>query len=488
MAGPVVSSRALRPLFTDVGEFSRVLLPTRRLRAYQLPPGRAIADSVERQLGMQFAVVFSRQAGKDELVAQLLAFLLNRYQAAGGDAVLGAPTAVPQAAISRDRLIDRLKQNPLTVGRWWQQGNTVGVGLARARFLSAEPSANPRGATASLLLIANEAQDIDPAIWDSRFDPMAASTNATTVFMGTVWSDVGLLARQMKHLADLEAEDGVKRVYLIDWTEVEREIPAYGARVRQRIKQLGEEHPYIKTEYRLIPLKGEGGLFPPGRLAQLQGEHPRRRRSEEGKVYAGLLDVAGEEEEGAGPEAFDNAAKRDSTALTIVEVLTTGRDLPEYRVVDRMAWTGQRHTALHPQLVELVRNVWRLRALVVDATGVGAGLASFLADAIGKGPRKTIVEPFVFTGASKSQLGWDFLGLIDSGRFKEHADDGDELTRVAWHQYAACAYEVMPGPGKLLRWSVPAARGHDDLLISAALTARLDAIDWRPRTAQGSGG
>jgi hypothetical protein len=32
------------------------------------------------------------------------------------------------------------------------------------------------------------------------------------------------------------------------------------------------------------------------------------------------------------------------------------------------------------------------------------------------------------------------------------------------------------------------SRGHDDLLISTALTARLDAIDWRDRTARGSAG
>jgi hypothetical protein len=37
---------------------------------------------------------------------------------------------------------------------------------------------------------------------------------------------------------------------------------------------------------------------------------------EPGKRYAGLLDVAGEEEEGSSPEAFDNMSRRDSTALT----------------------------------------------------------------------------------------------------------------------------------------------------------------------------
>ncbi|MBL8129836.1 MAG: hypothetical protein JNM64_19525, partial [Chloroflexia bacterium] len=52
----------------------------------------------------------------------------------------------------------------------------------------------------------------------------------------------------------------------------------------------------------------------------------------------------------------------------------------------------------------------------------------------------------------------------------------------------ACTYEVLPGPGRLLRWSVPASRGHDDLLVSAALAARLDRLDWRERVATGVAG
>ena len=389
---------ALRPLLRDVGEYSRVVLPAYRLRGYQLGPARAIAASVVGGLGRQFAVVFSRQAGKDEMLAQLVAWLLTRSQAAGGTIVLAAPT-LTQANVSRDRLLARLRRSPLALGRVRSRdGYIVEVGQASARFLSAAESASPRGQTASLLLVANEAQDIDPAIWDARFDPMAASTNATTVFMGTVWDRTGLLHRQMAHLAALEAGDGVRRVFTVPWGEVAVELPAYGARVRARIAQHGEAHLFIRTEYMLEVLDGEGGLFPPQRVAQMQGDHPRRHRAEPGKRYAGLLDVAGEEEEGSGPEAFDNAARRDSTALTIVEVGgrgsgvggreadDRGTELPVYRVVDRMAWTGARHTALHEQLVDLARNVWGLAALVVDATGVGAGLASFLLDRLGQGP------------------------------------------------------------------------------------------------------
>jgi hypothetical protein len=486
-ATPSRLAETIRPLFLDLGEYSRVLLPGHRLREYQLRPGRAIVESIAGRRGMQFAVVFSRQAGKDEMLAQLLAWVLTRYQRSGGGAVVALPT-ITQSNVTRDRLLARLKASALTVGRVRNRdGYIVAVGQAEARFLSAAESANPRGQTASLLLVANEAQDIDPAVWDARFDPMAASTNATTVFMGTVWDQNGLLHRQMTHLADLEAADGLQRVFKVPWPEVSAELPAYGERVRSRIAQFGEQHPFIRTEYALEVLDGEGGLFPPQRIAQLQGEHPRRYRAEPGKKYAGLIDVAGEEEEGAGPEAFNNASRRDATALTVVEVETTGRELPRYLVVDRMAWTGEKHTALHAQLVDLARTVWGLSALVVDATGVGAGLAAFLADTLGKGPRKVVVEPFLFSGKSKSDLGWDFVGLIDSGRIKEYADDGDELTRINRHQLAACTYEVLPGPGRLLRWSVPASRGHDDLLISAALAARLDEIDWRPRIAQGSG-
>src|SRR5829696_5043229 len=70
-----------------------------------------------------------------------------------------------------------------------------------------------------------------------------------------------------------------------------------------------------------------------------------------------------------------------------------------------------------------------------------------------------------FNRKTKFDLGWAVIGLIDGGRIKEYVDDAD-MTRNYRHQLAACTYEVLPGPGKLLRWSVPASRGYDDLLIS----------------------
>ena len=129
-----------------------------QLRSYQLEAAQAIAEAVRQGRGGQFALLFSRQAGKDETLAQLETFLLNLYQKRGGEIIVAAPTQ-RQANLSRDRLLARL-QNKLN-GQYYTYANgyRVALGRANARFLSAAPTANPRGETANLLLVANEAQD-----------------------------------------------------------------------------------------------------------------------------------------------------------------------------------------------------------------------------------------------------------------------------------------------------------------------------------------
>jgi hypothetical protein len=128
----------------------------------------------------------------------------------------------------------------------------------------------------------------------------------------------------------------------------------------------------------------------------------------------------------------------------------------------------------------------------VDATGVGAGLASFLDKAfLGK------VIPYVFNVSTKSKLGWGFLAVIDSGRYKEYlytlppkgiSGEGREgvLQALFFSQLSFCQFEIQNGPDKKMKWGVPdGARNpasgdlvHDDLVLSAALVAALDEQDW----------
>lgn len=515
--------QGLRLALSSPSLFSATFLPEYQLRSYQADVAdgmgtaltsdfpRQARDRLSRNTGRgarhsapnEYAAVFSRQAGKDELLAQLCAWLLVRNSRIGGQTIIALPSLDPQGLIARDRLLARLAMPRLqTIGvvPRLRDGRIVQVGRASVQYVSASPMANARGLTASLLLVANEAQDIDPDRWDAVFAPMAASTDAPTLFMGTVWTSDTLLSRQLAYFRDLEDRDGLRRRFLVPWRDVANELPVYGAYVERQIAQLGQDHPFIQSEYELIELDGNGGLFPPSRQGQMQGEHAPLRRASPDETYALLLDVAGEEEEPTDPgRPYHTDAKRDSTALTVVRV-ALGDGRPRYEVVRRYLWTGVRHTELHGQLVDLARTVWKATYLVVDATGIGAGLASFLREALGD----RVVVPFVFSQSSKSKLGWDFLGIVDSGRFKEYDaltpnpapntgsgeidDQARELSEIFWRQVIACRYEVRPGPNRLLSWEVPDARTHDDLLISSALVAVLDEQDWRPRTARGVSG
>src|SRR5918993_2713213 len=146
---PTRLAEGIRPLLADIGEFSRVLLPSHRLRGYQLAPARAVAGDIVAGGGGQFVWVFSRQSGKDESLAQLCAWLLTRYQRVGGTIIVAAPKLTP-AGIQRDRALDRLRCSALTVGQArTREGYIVQIDQAEARYLSAAESANPRGQTAS---------------------------------------------------------------------------------------------------------------------------------------------------------------------------------------------------------------------------------------------------------------------------------------------------------------------------------------------------
>ena len=75
---------------------------------------------------------------------------------------------------------------------------------------------------------------------------------------------------------------------------------------------------------------------------------------------------------------------------------------------------------------------------------------------------------------------------IETGRYKDYANDQEPDTRQFWYEVENCQYVIRPGPSKLMSWGVwetPAydglvARGHDDCLISAAMCAPLDSIQW----------
>jgi len=464
---------------SNIEAFSRRIL-RRPLRGYQLAPAQAIVDSVLNRRGLTIAVMMARQAGKNETAAHVEAFLLNLFRRRGGYLVKASPTFSPQTINSIARLSSVLEGSALAPPIS-EHGHILRVGRARAAFYSAALKANVVGATANILLEADEAQDIDEAKWNKDFRPMGASTNVTTVLWGTAWTSETLLARTIRTLRRAESQDQVRRVFVVPWQRVAQEVPAYARYVRGEIERLGGDHPLIKTQYCLEEIDGGAGMFPLGLRALMQGNHQRRRSPTGGHEYAILVDVAGESEERVeGALLRQREPRKDSTALTIVAISRGGGSehvpvaMPRFLAMDRYYWTGTPHPQLYGAIVRLAE-VWGATRIVVDATGVGAGLASFLKRALGER-----VEPFVFTASSKSALGWGFLGICNSGRFLDYRDDGGPEWSQFWREVAAADYEIVDGPNRRMRWGVADPTIHDDLLMSAALCVVLDQHETAP--------
>jgi len=461
-----------------------------KLRSYQVEVAQTICESVILKRGLSMVVLFPRQSGKNELQAQIETFLLAFSHADEAEIVKVSPTWRPQSINAMRRLERVLKRNPLTREVWKKDaGYIYRIGAARIFFLSGAPESNIVGATASLLLEVDEAQDLEAEKYDKDIAPMAASTNATRVFWGTAWTSQTLLARELRSAREAEREDGLRRVFVVDAERVAAEVPAYGKFVAAQVARLGRNHPMVRTQFFSEEIDSEGGMFPAARRMRMQGSHTVMEEPAPGRVYALLLDVAGEDEaaeQGGDPAGWAlQSPGRDATALTVVEVDLSSLDdhqlrAPRYHCVQRRQWLGVRHTDLYAELVALAEK-WQARWLVVDATGVGAGLAAFLRRAL---PGR--VAPFQFNAASKSKLGWDFLSVIDSGRWHEPAGNPAALDSLFQRQLQHCQYAIATGPEKRMSWGVPdgardPASGdlvHDDLLLSAALCAVLDTQPW----------
>jgi hypothetical protein len=91
--------------------------------------------------------------------------------------------------------------------------------------------------------------------------------------------------------------------------------------VRARIAQFGEAHPFIRTEYLLEELDGEDGAVPPppDRADAWAITRGSTRPPPAGATRCWST-WPGEDEHGGRPSAFAASSRRDSTAVTVVEV------------------------------------------------------------------------------------------------------------------------------------------------------------------------
>ena len=485
------------------------------LRPYQEEIFQTILTSVWQKQGLTFSVEIARQGGKNEISSQLELLLLTLSIEESRNLIKCSPTFKPQTIISMIRLKEQLNAIGYT-GIWTSEmGYIIRLGEARAIFLSAEESSNVVGNTAHLLLEVDEAQDVAIDKYTKEFKPMGSTTNVTNVLYGTTWDDSTLLEKMKQNNLELERKDGIKRHFRYDWEEVAKYNPDYLAYVESERARLGENHPLFLTQYRLLPVRGGGGFLTGGQKAQLQGEHSRlshpperivigspdnpsspypktescKLKTDNLKIYVAGIDLAGESETGEDDFLKSIKPKQDSTVMTIGEVanseiasegekILAKTKLKTIKIVEHYHWTGQKHPELYTTFIDLIKNVWHCRSVVVDATGIGQPVASFLKEALG-----SRIIPFVFTATSKTEIGFNLLAAINSGGLKMYTADNSAEYKEFWFQMERAKSHYRAS--QTMNFYVDPAEGHDDYLMSLALLVAAGR-QYQPREARGS--
>jgi len=427
--------------------------PTHQLRPYQANTLLSLLGNIHAHPGETFTVMFPRQAGKNEVSSALVAALLLANVEAGGSIVVCAPTLYPQAQISYQRTADRLRANAHRFAhRFSNEGTTLRYGAASAVFLSGSPEANVAGHTASILLIGDEAQDLDEDWFNRQFRPMTASTGAPTVLFGTPWQGDSLLEKAVaaNRTHDEEFSTHPRSACFpwhneTRWQEIARKQAEYGRFVAQERDRLGADHPIFLSQYELVAARAEHRLLTASQLWSLEGAFGPLDAPLPHERYVGGLDFAGE---GIGG---------DATVLTIARLVDGVAEL-----VFVAPWRGQPFHEVSAEVAALARG-WRLERLVCDATGMGAPLTATLARELGRR-----IQPLTFTRSEKSALGFDLIAAASTGALRIAAPTNDAL-RMLWDELRTCRSE--PVIGGQLSWNAPAGR-HDDCVASLALCLR----------------
>ena len=414
-----------------------------KLRPYQQEVVRAVIDSIQLSKGLTISVEIARQGGKNELSAHLEVLLMTLFMSQGGNLVKCSPTFKPQTIISMQRLKERLDEFGFDGIYRTEMGYIIVLGAVRTVFLSAEESSSVVGHTADILLEIDESQDVSKEKYTKEFRPMGSSTNVTTVHYGTTWDDSTLLEEVKQTNLELEKKDGLKRHFRFDWQEVSKHNPDYKSYVEGERVRLGEDHPLFRTQYLLLPIKGGGGFLTRQQIVGMLGRHERLKTPSDHKSYVAGIDLAGEREETREAALMSAKPKLDSTVITIAEIDIAQRSQfslsePVLSIVEQYQWTGIAHSQLYPQVVDILKR-WSCQRVLVDATGIGQPVASFLRKELG-----SRVVPFTFTQKSKSDMGFELLSFVNSGRLKLYKQDGSKEYKETMYQLDKARAQYRP--------------------------------------------
>lgn len=354
------------------------------LYGYQRPFARRMLNSLITNDGATLTALFSRQSGKSETVANVIVtamVMLPRLAKIYPD-LLGkfkrgvwvgafAPTD-GQTDIVFGRIVSRLTSDrateflsdPEIADKLIKVPGKVptfklkNCGSTVSRQ-TAHPKAKIEGRTYHIILI-DECQDADEHVVNKSISPMGASTNATSIFIGTPTYTKGVFYRHIQ----INKREGTKRGtktnhFEADWREVAKWNKNYLLYVEKKKAEIGEDSDEFRLSYRLHWLLDKG-MFTTSDILDDLGDTTMEQvlAWHKSPVVVGI----------------DPARKQDSTIVTVVWV-DWDRPDPEtghynHRV---LAWLDLENAKWEEQYVRIVEFLsnYSIFKIGVDEGGLG---------------------------------------------------------------------------------------------------------------------
>lgn len=451
------------------------------LYPYQRPFARRLIESLIINDGATITALFSRQSGKSETVANVVATcmimlpilakipkfadLLEKFKE--GLWVGAFAPVEDQADTLFGRIVSRLTGDgalDLMADPEIEEsldGKGKEIRLKKSGSLVRKQTCHPRatieGRTYHLILI-DECQGADEKMVNKSISPMGSSTNATTVYTGTPTYEKGVFYKQIQFNKRSQTRRGARQDhYEADWRECARWNKNYEKYVKSQLLKIGEDSDEFKLSYRLIWLLDRGMFITSERLEDLGDKTMQIQHS-----YHRSPIVVG----------IDPARKQDSTIATAVWVNWDNPDeygYYDHRILNWLDLSGLQWEEQYFRLTEFLAN-YSVMAVGVDEGGLGDVVIDRLRVLM---PSTDIVA--LGSGRPEQSKRWKHLGeLVDRGRigWPAHAKTRRLKTYRRFRTQMEDLQKKFDGPYVLA--SAPReAMAHDDYADSLALACAL---------------
>jgi len=352
------------------------------LRPYQVPFARRIFESLIIADGARITALFSRQSGKTECVANVIATamiflprlakvypdLLGRF---AEGVLVGAFAPVDEQADNLfGRIVARLSsdeaeallKDPEIDDRVRGRGRRVWLQNcgSEVRKTTCHPKAKIEGRTYHVILV-DECQDADDKTINKSVSPMGASTRATHVWTGTpTYTKNVFYDRIQENKRDSVKRGRTRRSHFeANWREVAKYVPLYRKAVYDEMDTMGADSDEFRLSYELEWILDKGQFITSDRFTQCGDitAQALERSWHHSPVVAGI----------------DCGRRQDKTVVTVVWVDWDHPDslgFYEHRIINWLDLEGMDWEEQYFQIYEFLQN-YNIHAVGVDIGGIG---------------------------------------------------------------------------------------------------------------------